>query len=84
MVLITFEIRKPENEADFVNLYDTVVCAIQEVDSTFPNYFLEANIMDDSEFEEIIQMLGTYYEAERGMKMEVCGETAATWSVAIV
>ena len=78
-----FEIKKPKNEYEFVNLYATISEAINAVDKDFPDYFLEPNIMDDAEFEEIMEMFIDYYESERDMVIETIGETDEKWVIAI-
>jgi hypothetical protein len=79
-----FEIRKPQNENEFVNLYATVSETIRATDKDLPEYFLEPNIMDDREFEEIINMFRDYYELDRDMELEVIRDTADMWSVSVV
>jgi hypothetical protein len=79
-----FEIRKPQNEYDFVNLYATVSETIRATDEDLPEYFLEPNIMDDREFDEIINMFRDYYELERDMTLEVIRDTADMWVVSVI
>lgn len=77
------EINKPKSECEFVNLYAIISEAINAVDKGFPDYFLEPNIMDDAEFEEIMEMFMDYYESERDMVIETIGETNEKWVIAI-
>jgi len=55
------KIPKPKNDSEFVNLYNTAVTLIKENDSNLRDYMLEANICDDCNFEEIAEMLASYY-----------------------
>ena len=52
-------INKPVLEDDFVNLYHTVAYKLIEADPELPDYFLEPNIMDDGEIEEIVDLFNS-------------------------
>lgn len=77
------KIRKPTNEAEFVNLYGDVSEAINAVDSEFHDYMLTPNIMDDKDFEEIAEFLNLYYGEVRGMSLRVIGEDNEFWQIEI-
>lgn len=81
---MTIKIKKPKNGKEFVNLYATVSEVIQEIDKNFPEYFLESNIMDDCEFEAIIEMFKEYYKEVRNAKLEVINDTEDIWIISIL
>ena len=77
-------IPKPKNEADFVNLYNNIVMLIREKDLDLHDYLLEANICDDCEFDEIIALLGDYYESVRGMRINIEATNEDFWDIGVV
>ena len=77
------KIPKPQNEADFVNLYNTIVTMMKEKDEQLHDYLLEPNICDDCTFEEIIEMLGGYCKDVRDKHLAVETEEKDFWRIKI-
>jgi hypothetical protein len=79
------EVKKPQDEQEFVNLCGTVQEELHKVDKDLHSYFVNsANICDDCEFEEIIDMFKMYYAEVRDMNLEVISDTEEGWTVEIL
>lgn len=57
-------VKVPESEEEFVNLFSNVIETFRKSGEELPEYFNEANICDDCEIEEIVELLGQYYLSE--------------------
>jgi len=68
---MNIQVPKPKSEKEQVNLYATVIECIRKVDQDIDNYLFEANICDDCEIEEIIEMLSSYYCEVREMELYI-------------
>ncbi|AWH87765.1 hypothetical protein [Limnobaculum parvum] len=76
-------IPRPESEKESVNLFDTVITAIKAIDMELPNYFLEANIMDDKSIEEIIELLNAYYTSTRNLSLALTHSDRKNWELTL-
>lgn len=57
-------VKVPQNEEEFVNLFSNVIDSFRMSGEELPEYFNEPSICDDCEIEEIIELLSEFYLSE--------------------
>ena len=76
-------IPKPTNRVEFVNLYASAISAFQKADPELHEYMLEPNICNDCAFEEIFNLLTSYYSEVRTMHVRLEESNEVCWTFAL-
>jgi hypothetical protein len=76
-------VKIPQNEAEFVNLFSNVIETFRTSGEELPLYFSEPNICDDCEIEEIIELLNGYYLSETEKQIRFLGKRESNYLIEV-
>jgi len=77
-------INEPKNEYEAVNLFDAIIQLFRKTGEKLPKYFDEANICDDCEAMEILEMLNSYYDSEEEREIMILDNIIDKYIVCVI